>query len=344
MSHKTQSYFFTKLLNYEYWPFWVFYIPLYFYGIYLALRSRSASYFTAANPGMQYGGAFGQSKIDILQLIPKAYLPKTIFFRQGTSVASITESMEKESITFPCIAKPNVGERGVGVEKIDDSQALADYLAAHPDDVLIQEYLAFPVELGVFYHRFPNQEAGQITSVVKKEFLTVTGDGKSTLDELINSNIRAAGRLDYLRKKFQTELERVLPKGKTMHLEPIGNHNRGTKFLNANHLINPQLTAVFDRLAKSIPDYYYGRFDLKVPSLDALYAGKNIKIMELNGVNSEPAHIYDPNMHIWQAYKSVFRHAKIIRQIAVYNHKHRGVAYAPFWPMVKALKAHVLGK
>ena len=99
--------------------------------------------------------------------------------------------------------------------------------------------------------------------------------------------------------------------------------------------------AVFDHIGKSIPDYYYGRFDLKVPSLDDLYQGKNIRIMELNGVNSEPAHIYDPDMRIGPAYRALFRQARIIQQIAVYNHRQRGVAYAPFWQMFRDLRAHL---
>lgn len=341
MRKPSEHYFFTKLFNYEYWPFWVFYFPLYFYCVYLAIRSRSPSYFTAANPGMQYGGAFDQSKIDILRLISPEYIPKTLFFRRGTSVVKVTEGMQGEGISYPCIAKPNVGERGIGVEKIDNAADLEKYLATHPHDLLIQEYIDAPIELGVFYHRFPDAEQGHITSVVMKEFLTVTGDGKSTLEALILRHIRAVGRLEYLRDKFKTCLDEVLPPGAKMNLEPIGNHNRGTKFLNGNHLINEVLLAVFDRIGKSIPDYYYGRFDLKVPSLGDLYQGKNIKIMELNGVNSEPAHIYDPDMRIGQAYRTLFRHAKIIRQIAVYNHRHRGVAYAPFWPMLRDLSAHL---
>ena len=341
MRNPSKRYFFTKLFNYEYWPFWVFYFPLYFYCLYLAIRSRSPSYFTAANPGMQYGGAFYQSKIDILRLIPPEYLPKTLFFQQGASVAEITEGMQRESIAYPCIAKPNVGERGIGVEKIDSAAALESYLATHPHDLLIQEYIAYPVEVGVFYHRFPDAAQGKITSIVMKEFLTVTGDGKSTLEALMMQHIRAVGRLHYLREKFKTCLDEVLPPGEQMRLEPIGNHNRGTQFLNGNHLINAQLVAVFDRIGKSIPDYYYGRFDLKVPSLDDLYQGKNIRIMELNGVNSEPAHIYDPAMRIGPAYRALFHHAKIIQQIAVYNHQYRGVAYAPFRKMLSDLKAHL---
>ena len=106
-----------------------------------------------------------------------------------------------------------------------------------------------------------------------------------------------------------------------MCLEPIGNHCRGTTFLNGNNLINRELEHVFDQIAGSIEGFYYGRFDVKVSSLDDLYAGKNIKILELNGVSSEPAHIYDPDNTLIKAYRDVLKHMRIIEEIACENHQ-----------------------
>ncbi len=34
--------------------------------------------------------------------------------------------------------------------------------------------------------------------------------------------------------------------------------------------------------------------------------------MEVNGVNSEPIHIYDPSYSIWNAYRDIFFQMKII--------------------------------
>ncbi len=50
------SLIFARLCNYEYWPYAIFYFPVLFYGIYLALRSRSFMCFSTANPDMIYGG------------------------------------------------------------------------------------------------------------------------------------------------------------------------------------------------------------------------------------------------------------------------------------------------
>jgi hypothetical protein len=38
--------------------------------------------------------------------------------------------------------------------------------------------------VGIFYVRYPNEE-GKITGIVSKEFLIVTGNGVTTVEELI---------------------------------------------------------------------------------------------------------------------------------------------------------------
>jgi phosphomannomutase len=62
----------------------------------------------------------------------------------------------------------------------------------------------------------------------------------------------------------------VLSLGENRLLEPIGNHCRGTKFVNANHLINNQLDEVFSKISEGFEGFYYGRFDMKVESIDDL--------------------------------------------------------------------------
>jgi hypothetical protein len=96
--------------------------------------------------------------------------------------------------------------------------------------------------------------------------------------------------------------------------------------LNGNHLINNQLIEVFDKISQSIPGFYYGRYDIRCKSLNELYKGKEIKILELNGAGAEPGHIYDPQFPILKAYRVLFHHWKVLYQISKANHK-RGTAY-----------------
>ncbi len=331
---------FIKYTRYEFWPIWLFYFPVIFYWMYLAIRSRSVTYFTAANPGIELGGFCGESKINILNKITPEYLPVTLFFQKDTSFENCLDVLSQHHVLFPVICKPNVGERGNDVEKIENAGQLKSYLDERSFDFIIQEYIDYEVELGILYFRYPDGSKTGITSIVKKEFLSVTGDDVSTISELIAQNTRGRFQAEKLKLKLGAGINTILPAGKKMLLEPIGNHCRGTKFLNGNDLINTQLVYVFDNISKNMEGFYFGRFDLRVKSLDDLYNGKNIRIMEVNGTTSEPAHIYDPNHKLLSAYGAICHNMKLVSIIARQNHK-KGITYTPFREFYRIVKNHL---
>ncbi len=332
-----------KWINFEFWPSWLFYAPMFLYGFYLALKSRSFAYFTAANPGMAFGGAYGTDKTELLNLLASKYHTKDFFVDKDKSKAYIIKLMTEHEIVFPVIAKPNVGERGRAVEKIDSEKDLENYLKSSNEDIIIQEFIAHPIEVGVFYHRFPNSSKDGISSVVMKEFLTVTGNGRDRFGELLSNNFRAKSRLDYFKKKYPNKWDSILPDGVTLKVEPIGNHNRGTKFLDGTHLINQNLVEVFRDISKPLNGFYYGRFDLKVSSIQDLYQGKNIKILEINGTNSEPAHIYEPGYSLFKAYGEVIKHMDLVYKIS-HENLASGVKPMPFSELIGGLIHHLYGK
>ena len=88
------------------------------------------------------------------------------------------------------------------------------------------------------------------------------------------------------------------------------------------------MTAVFDRLVKHMEGFYIGRFDVRTASLENLLKGE-FRVIEVNGANSEPAHIYDPKHTIWFAWKELFNHWTRLFEISVANHLN-GVPYASF--------------
>ncbi len=73
-------------------------------------------------------------------------------------------------------------------------------------------------------------------------------------------------------------------------------------------IVTPALAARIDAIARDIPDLFFSRFDLRYESLDALQAGKNFKIIEINGSGSEATHIWDPAMTLRRAYATQFFH------------------------------------
>lgn len=324
--------FFIKLFKYEYWTWWVFYLPLFPFLLWYMIRSRSFLRFLSyVNPAMESGGLIGESKIDILNNISSEYKPKTLFFKEkATHISGVLDTdrvhemlahVAKNKMNFPLICKPNVGERGNHVEKISNEGDLKNYLIANQGDTIIQEFITYPIELGVMYVRLPNESQGRVTSITMKKFLTVKGNGKSSIYELLQANERARFQIDRLQQKMPEKLQQIPAQAEEVMIEPIGNHCRGTEFINRNDLIREEIHAVFDRISTPIQGFHYGRFDLKVQSIDDFYAGKNLKIMELNGVSSEPAHIYDANYKLLQAYKDILYHWHLIWEIYVQNKK-----------------------
>ena len=329
-----------KLTHFEYWTWWMFYVPLLPYWLFQAVRTRSLTFFTNADPCIDYGGFFGESKMEILRQIPKEYLPKTIFIEKQSDLKTIVDKLIQEDLVYPIICKPDVGERGNQVEKLYSNYDLVKYLSNVQADFIIQEFITYDIELGVLYYRYPDASTGKVTSVTRKEFLTVLGDGKSNVEQLMQQSTRARFQIESMRKRLgDMGMNEVIKLGEKRILEPIGNHCRGTKFLDNNFLLNKRLDEVFDKIALTIDGFHYGRFDMKVKSIDDLYEGKNIRIMELNGVSSEPGHIYDPKNSLWAAYRDLAHHWKIIADISIQQQR-RGIMPVPFGILWKVVKEH----
>jgi len=324
----TRSNFFIKLRSWEYWPFGILQFPAMVYFAWLSLRARSFFFFTASNPGIPMGGMFGESKYDVLCKLPSRYIPRSAVVRVPSTKNEILNIIREHHFQFPLIFKPDLGERGFMVERINCEDDIDKYLLKMKFDFIIQDLVDLPLEYGIFYTRFPDREKGLVTSVVMKEMLTVTGNGKSTLQALILEKDRAKLQWPRLKVVHRERLNDVLKEGETIELVSIGNHCLGTKFLDGSHLINEQLSETFDTISKQVDGFYFGRFDLRCARVEDLYSG-NVKIMELNGCGAEPAHIYNPGYPFTRALAVTLMHWKNIFIISRENAR-RGIAYTSF--------------
>ncbi|MEL4308709.1 hypothetical protein [Joostella sp. CR20] len=317
-----------KLSAWEYWPMWILYVPVFFQHFYLALKAKSLFFFLKVNPAIQEGFILSDRKENTLKLVPEPYKPKGFVAEKGINIQEVEALLRKHAIAFPIIVKPNVGYRGLLVQqcKSKDELSKIDFEKA---SYLIQEYIDFPVEIGVFYYRFPNEKQGNIPSITLKEFLSITGDGKSTFEALVKSKPRALLQFKRLKEKFASQWGEIVPNGKQVVLERIGNHNRGTKFINANNLFDTQLLEVFDNLNFQMKGFYYGRFDIRAKSIEDLKQEKNFKILEVNGVGAEPTHIYDPNFKLINAWREMLFLWKVAYKIALQN-KEKGEEFPVF--------------
>ncbi len=321
--------FLVRLRHFEFWPFSIFYFPTFFYYAYLVLKHRSFFFFSAANPNIEMGGMLGERKSDIFRQIPNEYIPVTILMRAGVSIDEVKLKMKEKGLAFPIILKPDIGERGWRVEKIRNDEQLAFYLESMKVDFLMQEYIDHKLELGIFFIRDPSNGHGEVTSIVRKGFLTVVGDGKKSVKELLQESLRAVLQFDFDSEFYREILPQVPPKGQEMLIEGIGNHCRGTIFYDDGHEIDQDLNRSINNIANNIPEFYFGRFDLKTKSYDDLKDGKNFSILELNGAGSEPGHIYDPKFTLMKAYKDVFWHLRMLSKVSSENRR-KGIPYTSF--------------
>ncbi|MBN8641978.1 MAG: D-alanine--D-alanine ligase [Flavobacteriales bacterium] len=332
--------FLHKLTHWEYWPFQIVYIPIYFLWAFYAIKARTIFFFNASNPTIKNGGFMAESKKEIYDIIPPQYYPKTDLIHENIDFEKVKDVLEKSQIQFPFIAKPDIGLRGSAVKKIHSTAELQSYHTKANFDYLVQDLIPYENEVGIFYVRFPNEDKGRITGIVAKEYLIVEGNGTATILDLIKANPRFELQLNALKREYGNALNEVLKVGEKRNLVPYGNHARGAKFIDVSAQISQQLTDVFNEICLQIPEFYFGRLDVMYNNWNELEQGKNFSIVEVNGAASEPTHIYDPKHSLFFAWKELARHITYMYKISVANHK-RGFPYLNHKDGMKEYRLHL---
>ncbi|PJZ49703.1 carboxylate--amine ligase [Leptospira saintgironsiae] len=332
----------------EFWPTWKLYLPLIPYIAFESIRSiRSGSFsslgfgtIASANPGIPLGGLVGESKFKILQqLDPKNILKFFLVPKGSKDVHSILEKMNSLGLEFPVILKPDSGQRGQGVRKILSPKHLEECLLESNVDLLIQEFHPGPFEVGVFYYRYPNETKGRIFSITRKVFPKIVGNGISTLSQLVENHPRFKIQKETFQKRFSDSWEKVPKLGETICLSEAGNHCQGTLFLDGSEWITPELENKIHEISSSFKGFYFGRYDIRFSSLNDFLEGKDLHIVELNGVTSESTNIYDPRFSRGERYSILFSQWKILFDISRQS-KSKG---AGLFSILKALKDFYFG-
>lgn len=318
--------FFIRLKHWEYWNRSIVYAPLYPLWVWFSLRARSFFFLSAANPNIHNGGFIMESKKDIYDQLPTSLYPTTLYFKAGTPTNIVLEQIAHSNITFPLIAKPNHGERGRAVKKIYNLPELLDYIERMPLSYLLQQFIPYTNEVGIFYYRMPGEAKGHISGIVNKYPVTVVGNGKETVKQLARQNQRYLLQWNYIKQLDSSILNHIPAIGEAFVLIPYGNHSRGCLFTDSSAKINDNLTNTINSICNTMPEFYYGRLDIRFNNWAELEQGKNFSIIEVNGSGSEPTHIYDPAHSIFFAWKEIARHWNILHKIAIANNK-RGVPY-----------------
>jgi hypothetical protein len=241
-------------------------------------------------------------------------------------------------LSFPVVLKPDQGQRGTGVAVIRSTEESDRYLSSAAVDTIIQEY-AYGDEFGVFYYRRPEERRGRIFSITEKRMPAVIGDGVSTLEKLILADDRAVCIARFLIDKHQAHASEVPTRGERVQLVELGTHCKGAMFLDGSWINTPELETRIDEIGRSFEGFYFGRFDIRTPSIDDFRAGRNFKVVELNGVTSEATHIYDPRNSLVDAYRVLFEQWRLAFEIGVTN-RERGVKASSLRELLRALRSY----
>ena len=318
---------------FEFAPAHLFYTPVALYCGWLSLRHLGPTLLTNANPSLPYSGLVGESKHAVLSEVKgevrnlvSPYIQQLRWGGEGGLDRSVNEAMEmitNDGLSFPLVAKPDIGMRGVGVQIVRTQADLRSYASTFPAgaNFILQALIDEEGEAGVFYIREPGDAKGRITSLTLKYFPRVLGNGKKKLRELILDDPRA-GKLAHLyMDRHQERLDQIVPDGESVRLAFAGSHSRGTIFRNGNDQITEAMTDAFDRIARSIDEFYIGRLDVRFGDFEAFRKGQGFRIIEINGAGGEQTHIWDARTTLSEAYRALLQQFGALYRIGAANRR-----------------------
>jgi membrane protein DedA with SNARE-associated domain len=332
----------------------ILYIPVALRWFMLAIRYRSITLPSVSNPMIETGGFMGESKASVMNMVgesQRSWIADFILLQKDGSdleneLKNAISQMEEKGLSFPIVAKPDIGWNGYGVQLVEDKVQLQKYIESFPSGgkYLLQRPVLHDGEAGVFYVRIPGEEKGKIYSITLRYFPFVVGDGKSTLRELIHNDSRTKLRAEFYLGERQNhlgfgkeDLEHIPQDGELIRLAFIGSLRVGGLYRDAADLISEELTKVFDDIARSMPEFYYGRFDIRFESTDLLKAGSGFKIIEINGAGAEAIQAWDPNVPLMKLYKEFFKAQSLLFKVGDMNRK-RGFKPMSTMSFIAAIK------
>jgi hypothetical protein len=305
---KTTSFF-------EFWPTWLMYLPVVAQWLALSVRHRSLTLPLIANPQLPLSGMVGIPKSDLLAqaegTLKEAILPWFVHVKNDQSLDSQCHQIEARfssiNTQYPVVCKPDIGCRGAGVKLVRNPQQLAGCLEQYPEGarLMIQKLADYEPEAGIFFVRHPNATAGTISSMAFKYMPYVVGDGVSTLQQLIEKDIRANELVHLYESRHKQHWHEVVPKDQPYRLVFSASHSKGAIFKDANKFVTEPLTQKLNELMRELPEFHYGRLDVKFKDIESLTRGEHMQIVEINTASSESLHIWDSNTGFKEAVSSL---------------------------------------
>jgi len=284
-----------------------------------SIRAKKLFYFSATNPKLPLGGFACDSKYFITSKIPIEFRPKTILILKSEAASVMLNKLKSIDIYIPLFVKPDIGEGGFIVKKINSIIELLTYHENHATDYLIQEFINYPIELSVLVHNADGNL--KISSITERKYLTIKGDGIHNLKQILLMNDDVKYRINKVLDYCKEELHIVLEKDKIYQPIAIGNNAYGANCVERTEILTNGLVIIFNKINTEVGLFNYARYDIKCKSVSDFLSG-NMKILEINGVKGAPIHIFDNKYNLGQAYSEIFRHWGFILKISKKNLSH----------------------
>lgn len=330
-----------KVFHWEYWPWQFVYVPIFLQYGWQSIKYGSFAYPTIINrPYMEFGGIVEESKWDMFLKSPKSNTPHTALLPPLDDREKCLAFLKNNNLDFPLIVKPDLGMRGKGIQKIYGIEELMAFNPGTKYKFLIQEFLSYSKEIGLFIFKNPKTDQWQISSIMERKFPSIIGDGKSSIEKLIRQNSRTFLQLERWKCLKRFDFEKILPEGEILKLDHIGNHRLGTQFMDVQFRNNESLLKSIGAYCNQIEGLEYGRLDIVFNSWEELNRGENFSVIEINGANAEPSHIYDPKHSIFYAWNGLYFHFRMQYLIAKKARKNgrKAVSQAKAWSLLGGYK------
>jgi hypothetical protein len=343
---------------FEFWPTWLMYLPVVFQWIFLSIRHRSVTLPFIANPKLTLSGMVGVPKSELMKQANStsalSILPWVLHTVDDTPLETQATQwlarLPAKDIHFPFVCKPDIGCRGSGVKLIKNLEQLTQCIDSYPSGsgLLAQKLSNWEPEVGIFFVRMPGQSQGRIVSLTQKYTPHVVGDGTSTLGELVGQDHRAKDLTRLYYERHQSQWDTVLKQDEDYRLVFSASHCRGAVFSDVRSQVTEPLTQKINEIMAGLPEFYYGRLDVKFSTMERLQAGLDLEIVEINGASAESIHIWDRNAKftdavttlMWQ-YRTLFTIGAKNRRLGYrtpglrlfYKHWRKEVALAKHYPL-----------
>src|SRR5262249_48909269 len=237
-------------------PLGLFHLPLILTWIAFAVRYRSLTLPTVANPSRRAGGLWGEAKSDCFLEVAageRRWIADLVSVTRSRAARTLYADLHRTrealcagGLTFPLIAKPDIGRHAAC--RIADVAELREYLRHFPggETLILQRLVPHAGKAAVLYARLPGASRGRLLS------LTLRTDGV---------------------------------------------------WRDGPRHITPALEARLDAIARSMREFYCGRFDLRFASIDALERGEDFVIVEICGLGGVLDRAWDPAMPLAEIYR-----------------------------------------